>query len=248
METKSKFLDIAFAFARHPGFLVAKKIKRVADTAGIDTVEILDVGSGEGRPWGIANKYIDPNLKIKLTVIDAFKSKDHAAEQRPATLVTRKEGQIIEFLKSEPSDSKDVVFMLDVIEHLSKENGYLALYEMNRISRFGTAITTPNGFVWQPPTEENPFQAHVSGWTAGELRKAGMKKVLGLHGLSWLTGSYGAKKYPLIPIFYPLYGLETLLGRFLKRCAAHLWAENNSGPQAKSAKFDSITDKLSGEF
>jgi hypothetical protein len=69
----------------------------------------------------------------------------------------------------------------DLIEHLSREDGYKLLYEVDRISAFASLIFTPNGFVWQPPTEKNSFDAHLSGWTPSEFRRMGWSKLKG-HG------------------------------------------------------------------
>ena len=80
------------------------------------------------------------------------------------------------------NDSFDCVIAIEVLEHLSKEDGIKMLKEMERVARKRIILTTPNGFL---PTyaglEDNPSESHLSGWNARELQKLGFK-VRGLSG------------------------------------------------------------------
>lgn len=147
-KTISLFIKLAFRLARHPGYLVAGKISRIAKRHELSTIVILDVGTGEGRPWKLANLFIDKSLNLRIKGLDAMQPEDHAAKKRKNTEFTSKKGQFQQLLREEQNNSFDLVFMLDVIKHMGKEDGYLVPYEMNRISKFGIGITTPNGFFW----------------------------------------------------------------------------------------------------
>jgi hypothetical protein len=223
---------------------MAAKINRVYRKQGLKSIKILDVGSGEGRPWAVSNLFILPSLKLEVTGLDAVNPSKSRAQVRENTTFRFKTGDILSVLQDIPEDSYDLVFMLDVIEHLPKESGYLALYEINRISESGIGITTPNGFFWQPPEINNPFQAHVSGWTPGDLGKAGFSRVKGLHGLRLLTKPYGKKIYTLNTFTLPLYALEIMLGALFKKNSAHLWAENTGNPIRKISPEDTFTDSF----
>ena len=94
-----------------------------------------------------------------------------------------------------PADSYDIVVAFDLIEHMTKSEGYLFLYEVDRITSGISIIFTPYGFVWQPPSENNPFNAHISGWTPNELHRLGYREVRGHTGFRYLIGAYGAAKW-----------------------------------------------------
>jgi SAM-dependent methyltransferase len=89
-----------------------------------------------------------------------------------------------------PDKSVDACACLDVIEHLTKANGIALLDRLERIARKRVIVATPNGFVPQPPTADNPFQEHVSGWDASEMRARGYR-VYGLSGYRRWRGMYG---------------------------------------------------------
>lgn len=81
--------------------------------------------------------------------------------------------------------SFDAVVMLDVLEHLSKEEGRLMIEKMRRWARKKVVIFTPNGFVHQDEYAENPYMEHRSGWTAAEMRALGYR-VWGVRGFKKL--------------------------------------------------------------
>lgn len=80
--------------------------------------------------------------------------------------------------------SFDGVFALDVVEHLDKASGWRMIAEMKRVARSTVVLVTPNGFLPQS-ADENPYQAHRSGWSVEELRGAGFR-VRGIRGVRGL--------------------------------------------------------------
>jgi hypothetical protein len=163
------------------------------------TIRVLDIGSSDGQVWrNVARESWLQRHKITL-IVTLF---DASVESRNLTL----DGERL-VLKSKlglaPSDLSqfkdtefDLVSALHVIEHLSKENGYLLLYEINRLAET-SIIGTPNGFLWQPPFQDNPFQAHISGWTANELKSMGWKKQFGEGGMKFLIGPGAVPKWKI---------------------------------------------------
>jgi SAM-dependent methyltransferase len=91
--------------------------------------------------------------------------------------------------------SFDCVVALDVIEHFTKEDGLALIAAMERIARKRIVIFTPNGFLPQRATEDNPYQLHVSGWTADEMRALGFD-VIGIDGWKPLRGEYAEPRRP----------------------------------------------------
>jgi hypothetical protein len=86
--------------------------------------------------------------------------------------------------------SVDGVFALDVIEHLTKDEGERFLDAMERIARKRVLVLTPNGFTPKEHLEGgNPWQAHQSGWTTTDFAKRGFV-VRGRRGLQSLRGEH----------------------------------------------------------
>ena len=148
---------------------------------------ILDIGCGNGWYWqsGILNSLISDGT-IELHVLEA--APVHSALRE---ICTYHHGIAPEGLNQFSDDYFDFITTFDVIEHFSKSEGYKLLYEMNRISKAGSSVFTPNGFVWQPPSANNPFNAHLSGWTPSELAKLGWNRTYSAGGVKFLRGPYG---------------------------------------------------------
>ena len=82
-------------------------------------------------------------------------------------------------------NSFDAVVLLDVIEHLTKEEGNALIQKMQRWARKKVIVYTPNGFVHQDEYDENPLQKHRSGWIVEEMLAKGFK-VYGVNGFKAL--------------------------------------------------------------
>jgi len=86
--------------------------------------------------------------------------------------------------------SIDAVVALDVIEHLEREAGLALVRRLERVARRRVVVFTPNGFVPQPGTAENPWQEHRAGFSVRDMRDLGYR-VRGIHGLWPLFGAFG---------------------------------------------------------
>jgi SAM-dependent methyltransferase len=73
--------------------------------------------------------------------------------------------------------SFDGVLASEVIEHLTKEEGYELVKNMTRWARKKVIISTPNGEVHgsQIMIDFNPHQRHMSGWNIDEFKRLGFK-------------------------------------------------------------------------
>ena len=85
--------------------------------------------------------------------------------------------------------SFECVVALDLIEHLTREEGAALLVAMERIATKRVIVFTPNGFLRQEPTQANPLQEHISGWTVEDLTSRGYS-VTGINGWRPLRGPY----------------------------------------------------------
>jgi hypothetical protein len=89
----------------------------------------------------------------------------------------------------------DAVVALDVIEHLSREEGERLLLSVERIAARRVLVFTPNGFLPQPPSDDNPHQEHRSGWTLHDFVSRGYR-VVGVNGWRPLRGQYAELRGP----------------------------------------------------
>lgn len=91
--------------------------------------------------------------------------------------------------------SFDCVASIDVIEHLTPEEGLRFLRTLERIARKRVVIFTPNGFLPQPATADNAHQEHISGWSAAQMQSLGYR-VFGINGWRPLRGLYAKPRWP----------------------------------------------------
>jgi hypothetical protein len=102
--------------------------------------------------------------------------------------------------------SVDGITLLQIIEHLPKEEGVALLCAAERVARKVVVVTTPNGFVEQGKIDGNPYQEHHSGWSIEELRNRGYK-VFGYEGLK------AVRKRGTSQLRWPRF-IWMMLGRF----------------------------------
>lgn len=177
--------------------LVKIELKNLALNNPKRPLRILDVGGGQGLVWMEIDQsgwLMANGIELEVTILDASdlgKSADSKSLR-----VRWEDGRAPACLESKSAGSFDLVCALDVIEHLPKHEGYHLLYQMHRISSHNI-VRAPNGFVWQPPFVSNPFQAHVSSWTASELRRMGFRRQFGEAGPKFLVGIGTVPKFML---------------------------------------------------
>lgn len=162
-------------------------------------IRILDIGAGPATLWLKPEILAQSrNVEIEVTLFDANEStpKDLDVEGLAFQKIV---GLAPADLTRIPTNSFDVVIAYDLIEHLPKHEGYELLYEINRICKSTSIIFTPNGHVWQPPASNNPFNKHISGWTAKELKRMGWKITRGHTGFKVQFGPYGILRNGLLP-------------------------------------------------
>lgn len=181
--------------------ILISEISRLATKS--TQLSVLDLGAGSAKYWDEVLKEF-PHVKFKLNLMDAVAIESLACSLDHVT-VSRIQGEVpIDLLDIRP-DTYDLVVAFDLIEHLTKDQGYMLLYELDRVSSGTSVVFTPQGFVWQPPSTNNKFNAHISGWKPQELKKLGWKKIRGHTGSQYLYGPYGLHKnwvrgWPLLEI------------------------------------------------
>lgn len=150
--------------------------------ANCDTV--LDLGCGYSSPlqhcnvpFSVGVELFDPYLQE--TEKKAIHSKYIKADIRK-----------VEFERK----SFDAAIAIEVLEHLTKQEGNELLKKMERWATKKVIIATPNGYLWQNGYHGNPLQQHKSGWSSVELKELGFK-VCGVNGWRRLRGYKGAVKH-----------------------------------------------------
>ena len=171
---------------------LAKKLDAEYESIG-RPISVLDLGAGSASYWhkGKLGSLIHEG-KVHLTVLDANPELLNSRTNKNIAYLT---GLIPGVLSDFEENQFDWICAFDLIEHLTKEDGYHLLYEIDNIARIGSIIFTPNGFVWQPGSKNNPFNAHISGWTPKELRKLSWDIQRGSVGPKCFFGPYGLRGY-----------------------------------------------------
>jgi len=152
------------------------------ELAGCDS--ILDLGCGYNSPIQYLNVKYSLGVDMYEPYITESKQKSLHSEYLLADI--RK----VDF----PECSFDAVILLEVLEHLNKDEGLKLIENMRKWAKKKVIITVPNGFVWQDGYDNNEFQIHRAKWTVKELRKMNFK-VYGLGGIKYLHGYKGNIKY-----------------------------------------------------
>lgn len=97
------------------------------------------------------------------------------------------------------SKSFDAVVALEVIEHLTREDGIRLQNAMAWVARKKIALSTPNGFLEQSEFDNNALQAHRSGWTCADFEGY---KIQGLYGPKKMRGKfYGLRARSIFQVF-----------------------------------------------
>jgi hypothetical protein len=94
----------------------------------------------------------------------------------------------------------DACIAMDVIEHLSKEDGLKLMADMELIARKKVIFFTPSGFLPQKHATDNDLQEHLSGWEADEMKRHGYD-VIGMLGPKSMRGGYHAIKGRPAPLW-----------------------------------------------
>jgi len=153
---------------------------------------ILDLGCGPSSPLGRITNKLKPNLYS--VGIDNFNPYlEENKQNKIHSEYIRKNILDIDF----KDNSFDCVLLIDVVEHLRKEDFLKLLPKLEKISK-KIIIITPNGFIEQEEYDNNKYQIHQSGWTENDLSSLNFR-CFGMSGLKFLRGKLAvAKIKPLI--------------------------------------------------
>jgi hypothetical protein len=149
---------------------------------------VLDLGCGYDSPI----QYCNVPFSVGVELFDPYleESKKKAIHNEYIKADVRK----IEFRPR----SFDAAVALDLLEHLTKDEGAELLCKMESWAKKKVVVFTTNGYLLQGPCDGNYLQEHKSGWRVDELGELGYK-VYGINGWKRLRGYHGSAKYA--PVF-----------------------------------------------
>ena len=149
---------------------------------------VLDLGCGRGDVLAQAGVLTASHV----SGVDGHEPSLMAAKEAGYTDVTKSD--VMSYLSKQESSSVDIVVALDVVEHFMKTAGLELIAEATRVARHKVIFMTPNGFQYQAPAPDNPFQEHLSGWTPKEFYALGFTRITGINGLRQLRGEYSSPR------------------------------------------------------
>jgi methyltransferase family protein len=154
----------------------------------------------------------------------------------PALEESRRKGLHHEYVQGDartadfPDGAFDAVLMMDLIEHLDRDEGNALLDRAERIANAKVIVFTPNGFIPQEEYDDNPLQVHRSGWSVDDFHARGYA-VYGLFGLKELRGERSVARRPHL-VTKPLLSLSAPVVLRRPRHAFQLLAVRDAGGEA----------------
>lgn len=133
-------------------------------------LKVLDVGHG----YGETGLYIRSRLNLKQwSQLDGLEiDKPYHDLQAKMSIY---DGLYLANALDMPIGDKfyDISIGQHVIEHVTKENGFCLLSEMERVTKTRIIICTPNGYTESGPLDGNEHNNHLSGWSAEDFEGVG---------------------------------------------------------------------------
>ena len=133
---------------------------------------ILDVACG----LSLKSQYLKADIRVGVDIYRPYLAKIEA--KVPYTTVVHDVRRLDEVFIER---SFDIVLMLDIIEHLEKEESLALLQTAERLAKVAVIIETPEGYVpqnidiWGHGGDE--FQTHRCGWEKAELEGTGYQVI-----------------------------------------------------------------------
>lgn len=153
---------------------------------------ILDVGCGASSPleYACRNKVTEGIDGFYASIAQSKKNKIHDSYRIDDI---RRLGQLY------APKSYDAVIALDVVEHLTRKEGFQLISDMEAIARKKVVVMTPNGFYRQEDIDGNNLQIHRSGWSVSDFQNLHFR-TFGIRGLKWLRHEHATLRFK--PWFY----------------------------------------------
>lgn len=138
-----------------------------------DIKSVLDVGCG----LSLKSKFLAPRIIVGVDIYEPYLK---AIESSVPYVVVKYDVRKLKdiFL----ADSFDVVYAIDIIEHLERKDSLDLINQCKKIARKALVIETPNGYIPQDIDilgyGAHKYQTHRSGWGVKDLENLGFKCVI----------------------------------------------------------------------
>lgn len=167
-----------------------------------DCYSVLDLGCGKSSPI----QHLNLGFTMGIDVYEPYLRESKEKGIHDQYLKT----DVLDIDKQIKEKSFDAVIMIDLIEHLSKEDGAKLIRKAERIAEKKVIVFTPNGFSEKIHLEDdNIWQKHKSGWKTTEMKELGFE-VKGFNGIRPLRGEHGEIRYSPKPFWFLVSGLTQL--------------------------------------
>jgi SAM-dependent methyltransferase len=166
---------------------------------------ILDVGCGKGEPMDFFNR----TRNFHVVGADIFKPSIKLSKSRKIH-----DDYVVCDVRALPfkQGSFEIVIMLEVLEHLGKNEGEPLIRSLEKIAIKQVIITTPVGRYPQFNVDENLYWEHKWIWSPSDLRALGYTvKGVGLRNMGGQEGLYS--RFP--EIIAPVTNLHWILAGFV---------------------------------
>jgi hypothetical protein len=183
-----------------------------------DCATVLDLGCGNNSPLQDCNVPFSVGVELFDPYLE--ESKGRAIHNEYIRADIRK-------IELKPK-CFDAIVAIEVLEHLTREEGHTLIKKMETWARKKVIITTPNGYLWQDGYHGNPLQEHRSGWTVAELRRLGFE-VSGINGWNRLRGYKGLVKWKPAFLWDKVSDLSQRITYHYPRLAFQLFATKEIG-------------------
>lgn len=150
---------------------------------------VVDLGAGSNPQFEICSQ-----LNIQQLLIDAAYPEIRSERINRLNLNVTDLDSIARAMEDFLSNDRFAIISIQNLEHLTTADGLRLLDFLENSNATLLVIETPNGFVHQLPTSENPFQQHISGWTVRDFKRLGFK-VRGTSGLKILHNNFDKGSY-----------------------------------------------------
>lgn len=172
-------------FARYVGFRTVSYKDNVSILfRSLKVKSMLDLGAGRNDLSEMCHAHSIRQLLLDLN----YPSEKRRDYHRVQVSITN-HLEVLRAIQDFSGDSKvDAVICIQTLEHLTREDGILLLENICDYAYKLVVVETPNGFVYQEGTLDNPFQAHLSGWNYEDFHKLGYS-IVGTFGLKFLRQS-----------------------------------------------------------
>ena len=208
---------------RHVGFGVHSYQENLSILfKALNVKSMLDLGAGKNEIYEMCKTNMIKQLLLDLNYPE---EKSHNLQRLSISIIDHLEvlQAIVDFTAE---DKVDAVICIQTIEHLSRQEGLFLLENICNYARKLVVVETPNGFVYQEGTKDNPFQAHLSGWNYEDFQKLGYS-VVGTFGLKILRhdSNKGALKFNIKGLRkLELFFCKWIIFRFFPKFSYNIFA------------------------